>query len=481
MRGEDSSMFLSHQIVRQRGYRERSLPSGTFFVFRSGSSNLSPKKIVPHGYRSPLNGTAGVLLSSAIGSLAPDRSLSANRSSTQTSHLSFDEEISFDTPTVPPRRSGPGIGTIIPKAIPNAGKGVHRRRDRHQHLVHVGGIISPWRHQTPTQEYNPVSARWQAGLLFLATIAPLVPSAIAEADSTTGAAFTNKLSVGLAVLLIAVYGLGMFYPHTAHHEFLGSVAHGEKGEKPWPIGRILVLGAISAKALSGYGCYRPGQPVSNRESCDTSQKEWATMISLTVFVSLLFLYSLISQRLERTIITAPIVFTVAGTLMSPALPEILKAGFNAEVLFRLSEIGLVLLLFADASRTDLNTLRRIGSLPVRLLSIGMLLTILFGAFAARLVFPDLSIWEAGILAAVLAPTDAGLGQIIVNSPRVPMPIRQALNVEAGLNDGLSVPFLMFFIALAAAKTEGPAASLTQFIIEQLGYGVLIGGGIGFVG
>jgi NhaP-type Na+/H+ or K+/H+ antiporter len=205
------------------------------------------------------------------------------------------------------------------------------------------------------------------------------------------------------------------------------------------------------------------------------------MISLTVFVSLLFFYSLISQRLERTIITAPIVFTVAGMLMSPALPEILKAGFNAEVLFRLAEIGLVLLLFADASRTDLNTLRRIGSLPARLLSIGMLLTILLGAFTARLVFPDLSIWEAGILAAVLAPTDAGLGQIIVNSPRVPMPIRQALNVEAGLNDGLSVPFLMFFIALAAAKTEGPAASLTQFIIEQLGYGVLIGGGIGFAG
>src|SRR5260221_6988631 len=111
----------------------------------------------------------------------------------------------------------------------------------------------------------------------------------------------------------------------------------------------------------------------------------------------------------------------------------------------------------------------------------MLLTILFGAVAARLVLPHLSIWEAGILAAVLAPTDAGLGQIIVNSPRVPMLIRQTLNVEAGLNDGLSVPFLLFFIALAAARIEGPAASLTQFIVEQLGYGVLVGGGIGLIG
>ena len=205
------------------------------------------------------------------------------------------------------------------------------------------------------------------------------------------------------------------------------------------------------------------------------------MTSLAVFISLLFLYSLVSRRLEQTIVTAPIVFTAAGMLMFPALPAILKAGVNAEVLFRLAETGLVLLLFTDASRTDLNVLRSIGNLSIRLLSAGMLLTVLFGAVAARLVFPHLSIWEAGILAAVLAPTDAGLGQIIVNTPRVPVLIRQTLNVEAGLNDGLSVPFLLFFIALAAARVEGPAASLTQFIVEQLGYGVLVGGGIGLIG
>jgi sodium/hydrogen antiporter len=205
------------------------------------------------------------------------------------------------------------------------------------------------------------------------------------------------------------------------------------------------------------------------------------MISLAIFVSLFFLYSLISQRVEQTILTAPIVFTVAGMLMFPASPAILGIGVNAGILSWLAEIGLVLLLFTDASRTGLNVLRTIGNLAVRLLSIGMLLTILFGAVAARLVFPDLTNWEAGILAAVLAPTDAGLGQIVVNNPRVPVPIRQALNVEAGLNDGLCVPFLMFFIALAAAKTEGGAASLTQFIVEQLGYGVLVGGGIGIAG
>ena len=205
------------------------------------------------------------------------------------------------------------------------------------------------------------------------------------------------------------------------------------------------------------------------------------MMPLALFFLLLFAFSLVSRRLEGTIVTAPMVFTAAGMLMFPALPWIMRAGFNANVFLRLAEIGLVLLLFTDASRTELDILRSIGSLPVRLLSIGMLLTIAFGAVVARLVFPQLSLWEAGILSAILAPTDAGLGQVIVNSSRVPLRIREALNVEAGLNDGLSVPFLLFFIALAAARIEGGAASLTQFIVEQLGFGALVGLTIGLGG
>ncbi len=174
-------------------------------------------------------------------------------------------------------------------------------------------------------------------------------------------------------------------------------------------------------------------------------------------------------------------FTVAGMLMVPLFPAIRSAGVNATVFLRTAEIGLVLLLFTDASRTDLSILRSIRALPARLLSTGMLLTIAVGAAAAKLVFPELSFWEAGILAAILAPTDAGLGQIIVNSPRIPIRVRQALNVEAGLNDGLSVPFMLFFIALAAAKVEGGFTSLTQFMGEQLGFGVLVGLATGLVG
>ena len=205
------------------------------------------------------------------------------------------------------------------------------------------------------------------------------------------------------------------------------------------------------------------------------------MILLAIFVSLFFLFSLVSRRLERTMLTAPIVFTVAGMLMSSTLPSIMKTGFNANAFLALAEVGLVLLLFTDASRTPLLILRDVGSLPVRLLSIGMLLTIALGTLAGLLVFSNLSIWEAGILAAILAPTDAGLGQVIVNSRRVPVRIREALKVEAGLNDGLSVPFLLFFMAIAAAEIEGSPMALTQFIVEQLGVGALVGIAIGLGG
>lgn len=199
-----------------------------------------------------------------------------------------------------------------------------------------------------------------------------------------------------------------------------------------------------------------------------------------VFLALLFVYSLASRRIERTVVTAPIVFTAAGMGIALAAPDMLGVDGARGAFLPLAELGLVLLLFTDASRTGLRVLRSIRALPVRLLGVGMLLTLALGTIVATLVFPGLSVWEAGILAAILAPTDAGLGQIIVSSPSVPLRIRQALNVEAGLNDGLSVPFLLFFIALAASGGVEREASLLRFVGEQLGIGVAIGLGVGGV-
>lgn len=207
------------------------------------------------------------------------------------------------------------------------------------------------------------------------------------------------------------------------------------------------------------------------------------MILLTGFVVLVFAFSLVSRRLERTVVTAPMLFTAAGAAASLVPAAIHGFDVDRKALLLVAEVGLVMTLFTDASRISPASLKAGRGLPIRLLSSGMLLTLVLGAAAAVGVLPGLTWLEAGILAAILAPTDAGLGQVIVNSESVPRTIRQSLNVEAGLNDGLSVPFLLLFIALAVAQ-EGeasPGAALTRFLVEQLGYGTLVGAAIGGAG
>jgi sodium/hydrogen antiporter len=202
---------------------------------------------------------------------------------------------------------------------------------------------------------------------------------------------------------------------------------------------------------------------------------------LAVFFILLFLYTLLSRRIEHTVITTPIVFTVAGMLLIWILPVAHELEANRETFLRLAEIGLVFLLFTDATGINLNGLRSNESLPTRLLILGMPLTILLGLLGAVLVLPGITFWEAGILASVLAPTDAGLGEVVVTSPLVSQRIRQALNVEAGLNDGLSVPFLFLFIAIAEAGTHGAGRVLVTYAVQQLGGGILVGLVVGLLG
>ncbi|MBL7965090.1 MAG: cation:proton antiporter [Flavobacteriales bacterium] len=202
----------------------------------------------------------------------------------------------------------------------------------------------------------------------------------------------------------------------------------------------------------------------------------------TAFLVLLLLHALVSKLVDRGILTAPILFTAAGMVTYLFRPDLGELGAHGkDVFLHVAELGLVLLLFSDANRMGLGTLKHVRGLVTRLLSTGMLLTIALGTLLATLILPELSIWEAGILAAILAPTDAGLGQVIVTSPLVPAPVRQALNVEAGLNDGLSVPFLLFFIAMAGAAEASSDARLLGFMWEQLGYGVLLGIAVGGVG
>jgi sodium/hydrogen antiporter len=206
------------------------------------------------------------------------------------------------------------------------------------------------------------------------------------------------------------------------------------------------------------------------------------VVDLAVLASVIFLFGLVSRRLEGTVLTAPLVFVAAGVILGPAGLALVEFELDDHSVLLLGEIALAIVLFTDAARTNLSALRQNEVLPLRLLGIGMPLTIALGTFVATLVLTDLTFWEAAIVGTVLAPTDAALGQAVVNNSRVPIRIRQALNVEAGLNDGLSVPFLALFLTLAVAEEELQSASYwIRFALEQVGLGVLVGVGVGLAG
>ncbi len=206
------------------------------------------------------------------------------------------------------------------------------------------------------------------------------------------------------------------------------------------------------------------------------------LVGIIIFSIVLFAYSLMSHRIESSMITAPMIFVAIGMLVSPEGFDIIPLGAENELILVFAEIALVLILFSDAARIDISTLKGNRNFPSRLLGIGLPLTIFLGAVIAILFFTDLSLPEAALIGVILAPTDAGLGQVIVNSPKVPARIRQALNVESGLNDGGAIPFFAFFLVISAAEEAHiPASQWVVFAFEQIGYGVLVGLIVGLAG
>jgi sodium/hydrogen antiporter len=221
------------------------------------------------------------------------------------------------------------------------------------------------------------------------------------------------------------------------------------------------------------------EPWRGHNDAGRRKYEAAHMVGIGVVSCLLFGFSVISRRLESTSLTAPMLFVAAGLIAGWTGLVELGAELSRDVALTVAELALVLLLFADAARLDVGTLRH-NPLPFRLLGIGLPLTLLLGTAAALALLGDLELWECAIVAAVLAPTDAALGQAIVSSPLLPRPLREGLNVESGLNDGLSVPFLMLFIALALAEEDIKGGWLL-FAVQQIAFGTLVGVAAGAIG
>ncbi|MBV8713010.1 MAG: cation:proton antiporter, partial [Solirubrobacterales bacterium] len=149
---------------------------------------------------------------------------------------------------------------------------------------------------------------------------------------------------------------------------------------------------------------------------------------LVIIAAALLAVAGVSRRLTDTSFTPAMAFVLIGLLVGPLVIDDVTIAPSSSILRTLAEATLAVVLFADASRIKLHLLRREYSVPLRLLAIGLPLTIALGALIATAIFSDLNGAEAVVLAVVLAPTDAALGQAVVTEPRLPSRIRQGLNV-----------------------------------------------------
>jgi NhaP-type Na+/H+ or K+/H+ antiporter len=205
--------------------------------------------------------------------------------------------------------------------------------------------------------------------------------------------------------------------------------------------------------------------------------------NLAILGAFVFLYSIIAGVLERTPINGAVVFTAFGLACGPLGLGILNLSVDAEGLSTLAELTLALVLFTDAANADLGVLKRSFHIPQRLLLIGLPLTILLGFGAGVVLFGKLTLLEIAILATMLAPTDAALGKAVVTDESVPAHIREGLNVESGLNDGICVPILFVFLALATGSgaQESTTMLALKLVAQDIGIGVVVGAGLTTLG
>jgi len=188
------------------------------------------------------------------------------------------------------------------------------------------------------------------------------------------------------------------------------------------------------------------------------------------------IYGIFAGGIERTHLTGPMVFIALGLFVGSEGLGLIPLGTNPMLLQSMAELTLALVLFTDAAGADFGVLARIQRLPTRLLTISLPLTILAGTLVGSVIFPHWPLLEVALLATILAPTDAALGQAVVTNQAVPKEIREALKVESGLNDGICVPVLLLFLALIAGidTSHSPLGMGLHLFVEEVGIGLIVG-------
>jgi sodium/hydrogen antiporter len=205
------------------------------------------------------------------------------------------------------------------------------------------------------------------------------------------------------------------------------------------------------------------------------------MEGLSALAVVVVAYAFMAPKLDRWLITGPMVFVAAGTILGPGGLNLLPVSVSTEAVLTITELTLALVLFSDASTVRLGDVEGDAGLPNRLLFIGLPLTVLAGALLAHLMLPGTSWALAALIATILAPTDAALGLAVVTNRAVPVRIRRALNVESGLNDGIATPFVTLFIVLVAAE-EGIGDQAWEVAgLRQIGWAIVTAVVVGYLG
>lgn len=205
---------------------------------------------------------------------------------------------------------------------------------------------------------------------------------------------------------------------------------------------------------------------------------------ILVVAVVLLAWSVFSRLLARHNITGPLLFMVVGYVVANPDWGPLPVDLEARDVHAVAEITLALVLFSDASRVTVGSLRQHLSMPLRLLGVGLPLTLAIGAWAAAVLFGDLPWSLALFIGTALAPTDAALSVQVIDDPRVPMRLRGALNVESGLNDGIATPVVTLALTLAVTQLGLGAAGEPVSVataLRELGLGVVAGVAVGLIG
>ncbi|MDX2379554.1 MAG: cation:proton antiporter [Acidimicrobiia bacterium] len=191
------------------------------------------------------------------------------------------------------------------------------------------------------------------------------------------------------------------------------------------------------------------------------------------------IYAVAAERVARSMVTGPMIFTAIGLAIGPKGLDLIDLPLAASSIDDLLNATLAVVLFVDAAHINVRALRRSASTPTRLLVIGFPAMLVLGSLAGSLVFPAISFVAVLAIATILAPTDAALGQAVITNPTVPIGVRQSLSVESGLNDGLALPVLFTVLAIGQAEeSDDPWRVLLEHIIEELGWGLVAGIGVG---